>query len=699
MCGMKKWVIALTVAVASCSSGTFAAPVRIDVAPGGSLSAARDRVRALAAADRAKGVEVVLAPGEYFLPDGLDFAAEDGGASAAAPVVWRAEKPGTAQIVGTRRIPASSFARVTDPAILAQVPEEGRGRVYAADVSAFCPEKVPDFSMRGFGLGYVPDPPVAFICGRVGLVAQWPNGADSWETFSVRVDQGRQDGKRQSIFRGGAFVCTNPRLKLWDFTKGVWLGGYFTHDWATRAAPAVSWGAENGTNDVVRFSPDAEIVYGVMSGTWGRKERRFRAFNLLEELDDPGEWWLDRAKKVLYVVPPDGEMRPDADIRLAFSTKAMVRGGNVSNIRFEGLSFRANCGSLFSFVRSSGVTLSGCSFSCAIDAAVSIEGTGNRVSGCEVFECGSSGILMSGGSRRTLAPSGSAVENCRIHDYGIYQRTYSMGVRLEGCGLALRGCEIFGAPHMAMRYEANDCMIESNDVHHVLRETGDAGAFYTGRDWTTQGNVLRHNFIHDIGTGTTLKEGEDAAVSGTNAMALYFDDCDCGDEVYGNVFLNVPRGILLGGGRDHPIRNNLFINCRLGMSIDCRGYRWKNYRLPGPNGRLKLEAVALRVGYTNDVWKARYPRLENIMDDHPIEPLHNPIEGNVFIDCGESLKMGEIIKYNDNGSLPGILSRMAPIRNNTIIHTKGAGRAKREELDPRIAGGFRVLDGTGMENR
>ena len=48
-------------------------------------------------------------------------------------------------------------------------------------------------------------------------------------------------------------------------------------------------------------------------------------------------------------------------------------------------------------------------------------------------------------------------------------------------------------------------LLESNDIHHVLLETGDAGAFYTGRDWTTQGNVLRGNFVHDIGGGIRVK--------------------------------------------------------------------------------------------------------------------------------------------------------------------------------------------------
>ena len=80
----------------------------------------------------ADGVEIVLSAGDYILPQGMEFTAQDGAAPGAAPVVWRAEKPGEARIMGSMRVPAASFAKVSDPALLARLPEEGRGKVYAA---------------------------------------------------------------------------------------------------------------------------------------------------------------------------------------------------------------------------------------------------------------------------------------------------------------------------------------------------------------------------------------------------------------------------------------------------------------------------------------------------------------------------------------------------------------------------------------
>jgi hypothetical protein len=232
-------------------------------------------------------------------------------------------------------------------------------------------------------------------------------------------------------------------------------------------------------------------------------------------------------------------------------------------------------------------------------------------------------------------------------------------------------------------------LLESNDVHHVLLETGDAGAFYTGRDWTTQGNVLRGNFVHDIGGGTTAAEGADAAVSGTNAMGFYFDDCDCGDEVTDNRFRNVPRAIMVGGGRDHPIRGNVFENCRLAISIDCRGITWGD-KWKTPEGENLLEKKARAIGYDGGVWAERYPRLARILDDHPREPLYNPIEGNTFINCDNVLAIGEVFRLDRDGMVPDLASRLAPIRDN-IVRDPPDGPPT--HVAPEVSLGFRRASG------
>ncbi|KAK3244514.1 hypothetical protein CYMTET_45874 [Cymbomonas tetramitiformis] len=53
----------------------------------------------------------------------------------------------------------------------------------------------------------------------------------------------------------------------------------------------------------------------------------------------PGTWWLDPQEKRLYYAPLAGEDMAAAEVLLPI-TEALVRGANVSNVRFRGLSFR-----------------------------------------------------------------------------------------------------------------------------------------------------------------------------------------------------------------------------------------------------------------------------------------------------------------------------------------------------------------------
>jgi hypothetical protein len=250
------------------------------------------------------------------------------------------------------------------------------------------------------------------------------------------------------------------------------------------------------------------------------------------------------------------------------------------------------------------------------------------IADCEIKNIGTSGIVAGGGDRKQLIKANSTVTRNKIYNFGVFQRTYAPGLNVYGCGMTCSHNEIFNAPHSAVIYGGNEHLFEYNDVHHVLLETGDAGAFYTGRDWTTQGNVLRYNFVHELGA-----EGDHA-----NTMGFYFDDCDCGDEVTGNVFWKVSRGIMIGGGREHPVRHNVFAECLIGLSIDSRGMTWKHWNSMEHGGpSWMLEEKAKRLNYTQEPWKSKYPRLANIMNDSPREPLYNPVEENVFINCTKAL--------------------------------------------------------------
>ena len=646
--------------------------------PYNSLLAARDglrekRIRAEVRKD--VPVDILLSPGDYILNDTLCLDIQDCGMSERSLVTWRAETGTTVRVIGAHCISAMRFKPVEDNLVLDRLPCEVRDSVRVADVSAELLGELPPFpsSFEGeFPL------PILFANHHIAALSRWPNSG--YVSFSRRIDKGHAEVSRPDFYYGGAFVFDNSRVRRWDFSSGVWLNGYWTHDWHNASVRAERWGEECGTNGVMRLA--GGVRYGVMAGTWGGKDRRFYAFNMLEELDAPGEWWLDRAHKLLYIVPSEGVDGRDA-VFLAVKRYPLVRSIRpLSHLAFENI--------IFEYSGGDGLLLSGkcirvekCRVSCCGGGGIALSGAKNAISECEISDVGMFGIKMSGGNRLGLIRADSVVEKCNICRFGVVQRTYAPGVWVDGCGIAVRGNEIWDAPHCAVVYGGNEHLFDSNNVHHVLYETGDAGAFYTGRDWTTQGNILRLNKVHDLGMGTITSVGSvgEVAVTGANTMGFYFDDCDCGDAVYSNEFCNVARGIMIGGGRDHPIVGNVFSNCLIGLSIDCRGMIWKNWNTKGSGWNLEEKAHAL--DYTNGVWAARYPRLANIMNDHPREPLYNPVVGNTFIDC-----TGELLLLDKCAPI----ERMAPIRDNSVVYTAPPEVVRRAKINSCIADGFCVRE-------
>ena len=204
-------------------------------------------------------------------------------------------------------------------------------------------------------------------------------------------------------------------------------------------------------------------------------------------------------------------------------------------------------------------------------------------------------------------------------------------------------------------------------------ETGDAGAFYTGRDWTSQGNVLRHNYIHDLGGGDAQH---------VNTMGMYFDDCDCGDTIVGNVFLRAGRAIMIGGGRDNPVLNNLVVACPIGLHIDARGMTWQQWNNPADQSWC-LEDKAKRFDYTQPPWSTKYPRLAAIMQEEPRQPLGNTIRRNVFVDCTRQV-------CDFDGNVKKLLDKFE-IAENLAVNTTGTtnGMAKAVQCS-----GFTNLSGT-----
>jgi hypothetical protein len=173
-------------------------------------------------------------------------------------------------------------------------------------------------------------------------------------------------------------------------------------------------------------------------------------------------------------------------------------------------------------------------------------------------------------------------------------------------------------------------------VRDVVTETDDAGAVYKGRNPSCRGNVIRHNFFRDIGSPM-----------GAGTGAIYFDDGDGGDTVFGNVFLRCghpgqgPFGTIFSHG-GHGIRadNNIFIDCKRALgSTPWDDARWAA-NLGGAEESLWPEKLTKEVDISKPPYTTRYPELVGFMNPKPGEPRLNFAANNVLVRCGAEMSTG-----------------------------------------------------------
>ena len=224
---------------------------------------------------------------------------------------------------------------------------------------------------------------------------------------------------------------------------------------------------------------------------------------------------------------------------------------------------------------------------------------------------------MGGGDRLTLESGNNVIENCRIHDFNRLDRSYKVGINIDGVGNIIRHNEIYNCPGSAILLHGNNHLIEYNIIHHAVTDGDDMGAIYYGRDPSEFGNKVQYNFFHHI--------GNDHGV----IMAVYHDDGACGMEVTGNIFYKAgSKTVMIGGGNDNTYKHNIFINQQLAYHLDNRLMHWaKNLTAEGGLFQQRLDAV----NFKKPPYSIAYPALVNYFEDHVGMPKRNYIQDNVFV--------------------------------------------------------------------
>jgi lysophospholipase L1-like esterase len=577
------------------------------------LERARKEVRQLLKQPLAPSspVTVWLTEGKYHerfhLERMFELTREDSGTQA-APVIYRGAPGQEVRVSGGRRVWCQAVKLVRDPAVIGRLDPAARGKVMQADLRALGVDNLGEVPPSGKRAEvYFNDRPLT--------MARWPN-----EGFVKIADVAGGEPMTEHGIKGdrlGRFTVDGDRPGRWKDEKDVWLHGYWFWDWSEQyqKVEAISVGpAEAGTTHAKAGMTTIALAkpyhhYGY------RKGQPFYAVNLLAELDSPGEWYLDRQTGILYFWPPGPMPRTCVDFSVLESPLISLK--DVSHVVLRDLVLECGRGDGVRVEGGEGDLVAGCILRNLGGTAVVVNGgRQNGVAGCNIYQTGGGGISVSGGDRRTLTPAGNFALNNHIHHFALTKRTYAPAIQLGGVGNRAAHNLIHDAPHMAVGFGGNENVMELNDIHDVCQETGDVGVFYTGRDWTVRGNVIRHNFIHHVhGPGLY------------GAQGIYLDDCASGTIVFGNVLCEVARAMLIGGGRDNAIENNLIVDCKESVCFDNRGLNWMKDTVEAGGSMPKLLA---EIPYRQPPWSQRYPQLLTVLDDNRGAPKGNVIRWNAI---------------------------------------------------------------------
>ncbi len=181
-----------------------------------------------------------IGPGEYYLEKGLELGAQHAG-TAEQPLILRGTEPGAARLTGARTV--GKFRPISADEAKPLVSPEAKRHVLVADLAeqgfpplAPLPDKHRDHGQEEVIFG-----------DRPMQSARWPN--DGFAEFDKVIDSGASGVTHwasRNVYRPGSFQFPGDRAKLWDFSRGVWLHGFWCYEWSDEVLKAATYDAASG---------------------------------------------------------------------------------------------------------------------------------------------------------------------------------------------------------------------------------------------------------------------------------------------------------------------------------------------------------------------------------------------------------------------------------------------------------------------
>lgn len=304
---------------------------------------------------------------------------------------------------------------------------------------------------------------------------------------------------------------------------------------------------------------------------------RYFVENVLEELDSPGEWYLEPTTGRLFYWP-EGPIAGRTEIvapvlgRIVQLLGDADSGKPVAHLRLAGLTFRqtdyspddgcagygmGNDGVVY-LQDAAHCTIEECVFRNIGKYAVCLNAaSGSTIRGNDISDGAEGGVLLLKSARNTVLDN-------HIHHCGAVYKHIG-GVILEGAGcddnrVAQNTIHDISRYGISLKNPGSRNVIEFNRILNTNLETFDTGGIeVTQQDRQFRSrSVIRNNIV-----GDTVGYSSDGPKPVFLSWSIYLDSFAGGYTVTDNVtFRSSHGGIMLQGGKDNVVENNVFVDGR-----------------------------------------------------------------------------------------------------------------------------------------
>ncbi len=347
-------------------------------------------------------------------------------------------------------------------------------------------------------------------------------------------------------------------------------------------------------NKKVLFGKGGFQVNDIMQGkdaTGIDHRSKYYIENVFEELDAPHEWYYDKEKGLLYYMPYEGLYLENAIIEVS-NLKRLINISGAKNIKISDIEF-AHTESTYldtyealslgdwTICRNAAIYMENAE-DCVVENCIfdglggngiflSNYNKGNIISNSTFCDLGESAVCVVGNKYKCLGtqkyyPYENTITGNHMYNIGVYGKQTAGVFVSVASDITISHNHIHDVPRAAICINDGTWgghIIEYNDIHDTVKETGDHGPFNSwGRDrfWCLMQS--HHGESHPA--GNVLLDAKKTTVIRNNRFEDYkgwgidLDDGSSNYHVYNNLCIGI--SVKLREGDFRVIENNIFIN-------------------------------------------------------------------------------------------------------------------------------------------